>query len=205
MPAAPRDAAPAPAPSPAPRPAGGPVDADSLRRDWESVLEAVMRVRRVAWMLLRNATVESLADGILTVRFAREGDVKGFASSGCDADLKRVLAASFGLNVQIRSLSGAAPAVRPDREGGAGSAPGAQEISSRTVPPQPRAEVPEPSGEGQPRPAESAPVPAGPPPEDGDPFDAEDPDASAGDAALTGIDLIKRELGGQIVAETDNG
>jgi hypothetical protein len=32
-----------------------------------------------------------------------------------------------------------------------------------------------------------------------------DPDASAGDDALTGIDLIKRELGGQIVDETDNG
>ena len=206
-PAPPRDAATTspPAPSPAPRPSGAPVDADSLRRDWESVLEAVMRVRRVAWMLLRNATVESLADGILTVRFAREGDVKGFASSGCDADLKRVLAASFGLNVQIRALSGGAPAAQPDRDGGAGSAPGVPEISSRTVPPQTRAEAPEPPGAGQPQPAESVPVPAGPPADDGDPFDAEDPDASAGDAALTGIDLIKRELGGQIVAETDNG
>jgi hypothetical protein len=32
-----------------------------------------------------------------------------------------------------------------------------------------------------------------------------DPDASAGDDAPTGIDLIKRELGGQVVDETDNG
>ena len=38
-------------------------------------------------MLLSNASVVSLDDGVLTLRFARDGDVKGFTTSGCDADL----------------------------------------------------------------------------------------------------------------------
>jgi DNA polymerase-3 subunit gamma/tau len=61
-------------------------------------------------MLLSNATVVSLDDGVLTLRFARDGDVKGFTTSGCDADLKRVLAAQFGLSVRIRALSANDPA-----------------------------------------------------------------------------------------------
>jgi DNA polymerase-3 subunit gamma/tau len=62
-------------------------------------------------MLLSNASVFSLDDNILTLRFARDGDVKGFTSSGCDADLQRVLSAQFGLNVKIRALSGHDPAL----------------------------------------------------------------------------------------------
>jgi DNA polymerase-3 subunit gamma/tau len=38
-----------------------------------------------------NASVLSLEDGILTLRFPRDGDVKGFSVSGHDAMLKRVL------------------------------------------------------------------------------------------------------------------
>jgi DNA polymerase-3 subunit gamma/tau len=218
-PDAPRAATPAgPAPAPASTPAtpGGPTaatparpdrppaDADSLRRDWEAVLAAVMRVRRVAWMLLRNAVVQSLDDGVLTIRFAKEGDVKGFASSGCDADLRRVLAESFGLNVQVRAMSGPAPGGPPDRNGTIGAVRENAEISARTAPPETRAERPEPARAGQQRPASPAPRVAQPA-DDGDPFDAQDPDASAGHVALTGIDLIKQELGGQIVDETDNG
>jgi hypothetical protein len=40
--------------------------------------------------------------------------------------------------------------------------------------------------------------------DDGDPFDVTDPDASAGDDVLTGMDLIRRELGGQVIDEIDN-
>src|SRR5208337_4165401 len=47
--------------------------ADSLRKNWDAVLEAVKQERRVAWMLLSNASVLSLADGILTLRFPRTG------------------------------------------------------------------------------------------------------------------------------------
>ena len=204
VPAAPVPAGPTPAPAPA-RPPGAPADADSLRRDWDGVLSAVKGVRRVAWILLQNATVQSLEDSVLTIRFAKEGDVKGFASSGCDADLKRVLSASFGLNVQVRAMSGPGPGDRQDRNGAIGAVREDPEILARTAPPPGRAQPPELGGTGQPRPADSPAARAGHRVDDGDPFDADDPDASAGHAALTGIDLIKRELGGQILGETDNG
>ena len=93
---------------------------DSLRKNWDAVLEAVKQERRVAWMLLSNASVLSLADGILTLRFPRDGDLKGFSVSGHDAVLKRVLSAGFGLNVTVKGVAGGdapagAPGVRPGR------------------------------------------------------------------------------------------
>ena len=68
-------------------------------------------------MLLSNASVLSLADGILTLRFPRDGDLKGFSVSGHDAVLKRVLSAGFGLNVTVKGVAGGgrprcAPGVR---------------------------------------------------------------------------------------------
>jgi hypothetical protein len=169
------------------------------------VLGALMKVRKVAWMLLRNATVQSLEDGVLTVRFAKEGDVKGFVSSESDADLKRVLADSFGLNVQVRAVSGPPQGGPPDRNGSTGAVRENSEISPRTAPAPAPADKPEPAGAAQQQPPDPGPVRAARPADDGDPFDAQDPDASAGHAALTGIDLIKQELGGRILGETDNG
>jgi DNA polymerase-3 subunit gamma/tau len=163
-----------------------------------------MKVRKVAWMLLRNASVQSLANGVLTVRFGREGDVKGFTASGCGADLERVLAESFGLKVAVKAVVSAAPAGRDP-----GSAPRNPENSYRTVATQPSSPTPAPAEASQP-PAPPEPPPPPPPPrapqdsDDGDPFDVNDPDASVGEADLTGMDLIKRELGGQIIDEIDN-
>ena len=78
----------------------------SLRKNWDAVLEAVKQERRVAWMLLSNASVLSVEDGILTLRFPRDGDLKGFSVSGHDAVLKRVLSADFGLNVTVKGVVG---------------------------------------------------------------------------------------------------
>ncbi len=58
-------------------------------------------------MLLSNASVLSVEDGILTLRFVRDGDLKGFSASGHDATLKRVLSNDFGLNVTIKGVAGA--------------------------------------------------------------------------------------------------
>jgi DNA polymerase III subunit gamma/tau len=196
---------PAPDAPAAPPAAAAPTDTQSLRGDWEAVLDAVKRVRRVAWMLLRTASVQSLADGVLTVRFARAGDVKGFVSSECDADLERVLAQSFGLKVKVRAVSGPPEPDRPEYGGSAGAVRENPENPSRTAPAAARAEEPEPARGHQPRPGDSGAAPARHDPGDGDPFDVRDPDASAGDDALTGVDLIKRELGGQVVDETGNG
>jgi DNA polymerase III subunit gamma/tau len=144
----PPDAPPAAAAPPAPAATAAPAaglgsgtgaSAQAVSNNWQAILDAIKRERRVAWMLLSNASVFSLDDNILTLRFARDGDVKGFTSSGCDADLQRVLSAQFGLNVKIRALSGHDPALasgggrsrpdagpsRPAASGGAQPAPGA--------------------------------------------------------------------------------
>ena len=85
----------------------------------------------MAWMLLSNASVLSLEDGVLTLRFARDGDMKGFSVSGHDAVLKRVLSGGFGLNVTVRGVAG--DAARPAC-GRAGLAR-ARVAAARPVPP----------------------------------------------------------------------
>jgi DNA polymerase-3 subunit gamma/tau len=77
-----------------------------LRLRWPDVLEAVKSERRVAWMLLNAASVDSLEGGVLTVAFAREGQAKGFAASGHDQVLTGVLATMLGLNVRVRAAVG---------------------------------------------------------------------------------------------------
>jgi DNA polymerase-3 subunit gamma/tau len=134
-PARAQPAPPAPAPEvsapkvsapPAPEPAAAASSpADSLRRNWDAVLDVVKRERRVAWMLLSNASVLSVEDGILTLRFPRDGDLKGFSVSGHDAILKRVLSGKFGLNVTVRGVRGR-PHGRRRGAGRARTGPGGQ-------------------------------------------------------------------------------
>ncbi len=185
--------------------------ADSLRQNWDSILEAVKQERRVAWMLLSNASVLSLQDNVLTLRFPREGDVKGFSVSGHDAVLKRVLSDRFSLNVTVKGVTG------QDAAGGAGRGGGpASGAVSRGS-----ASGGSASGGGRPAaPARRDPAPAPPefvPPEFGglpDEPDDDDlpPDELAPDepspddqvvqgSELTGMDLIQRELGGQVIGE----
>jgi DNA polymerase-3 subunit gamma/tau len=268
---------PGPVGSPAPAPAG----AEAVSRNWDAILDAIKRERKVAWMLVSNASVVSLDDGILTLRFARDGDVKGFTTSGCDAVLQRVLASSFGLNVRIRALSGsdqgaagdtrlnavpgrpadtgpgrippaaggdgaaardsgaaggtgrAAPAGGPGLPGGMPPGPGdpapgggGNDSGGAQSPERPRSAGTGPSARGAGREAASA-RPSGHPAGDGaapaapranaasaasvpsaivdaiETPDAEDM-ASPGQAEITGMDLIQRELGGQIIGEIED-
>jgi len=101
----------------------GVIDADTLRQRWPDVLEAVKSERRVAWMLLNSASVDSLEGGILTVAFAKEGQAKGFAASGHDQVLTGVLATMLGLNVRVRAAVGTASGSQSARPGSAGPAP----------------------------------------------------------------------------------
>ena len=84
----------------------GVMDTETLRQRWPDVLEAVKRERRVAWMLLNSASVDSLEGGVLTVAFNREGEAKGFATSGHDQVLTGVLGTMLGLNVRVRAVVG---------------------------------------------------------------------------------------------------
>jgi DNA polymerase-3 subunit gamma/tau len=149
--------------------------------------------------------VLSVQDGILTLRFARDGDLKGFSTSGCDADLKRVLSAGFGLNVMVKGVVGG--------DQGGGLTPG----------------TPGPGGGSDYPPAAARPEPVKPaatghydePPDEMPPdemlHDEPDDDEMPPDppsshrqagrapaaAELTGMDLIQRELGGQVISEIE--
>ena len=169
---------------------------DSLRQNWAAVLEAVKQERRVAWMLLSNASVLSLADGILTLRFPRDGDLKGFSVSGHDAVLKRVLSARFGLNVTVKGVAGGdtpagAPGVRPGRAVPA-SGPSRQAPVAA-----PEFAPPDPAGYDDDESPDDMPP---------DEMSADEPspdDRTVRTAELTGMDLIQRELGGQVIGEIE--
>jgi DNA polymerase-3 subunit gamma/tau len=201
---APDRAEPARAASPPARPAPDPPEpapqaADTLRQSWDAILEAVKQERRVAWMLLSHASVLSLEDGVLTLRFPREGDVKGFSVSGHDAVLKRVLSSDFGLNVTVRGVSGGDVAAQTGRPGtGAPAAARPPAVRRDPVPAPSEAAPPEFAG----------PEAAGPydEPDDMPPGGSHEDEPSPDDRAvrnaeLTGMDLIQRELGGQVIGE----
>ncbi len=241
----------------------GKADTESIREQWPAVLDAVRLERRVAWLLLSNATLDSLADGVLTLRFGKEGEARGFAISGYDRDLGQVVQAMFGIAPQIRAIAGSAPG--PAAQGGSMPGPRAQGRGPREPGPQrpgpPGAgsqgngpqgngpqgngpqgngpQGPEPHGEGphgrssadSARPVREATGgleahadAAGRPRADAGTRNARPPsgagavrqsaDFIAGDQpsgadiadmsdadALTGMDLVKRELGGRIIEE----
>jgi DNA polymerase-3 subunit gamma/tau len=178
--AAPAAAPATPVPSAPAVPATG-SPAEVLRARWPEVLEAVKRERRVAWMILTNAVVDSLDDGMLTLRFAREGDLKGFTTSGTDADLKRVLSSGFGVNAMVKGITGGEPPSAPAFS----HAQAAPAVPVRRDP-TPRNDLPPPpeesfAAEDEP---DDEPLPPGPP-------------------ELTGVDLITRELGARIISEIE--
>ena len=212
-------------------PRGG-ATADALRQGWDGVLDAVKAQRRVAWMLLSNASVVSLDEGVLTLRFPRQGDVKGFQSSGYEDLLKQVLHARFGVNVVVRAISGGDPPPGERRRPGPEPVPPAPSPppAPAPVPAAPPPAAPAQPGSVQPAPAQpsrsAAPEPpavqpAGrtggergttrpfggsdvPFPSD-DEFDPDDEDmAAATTAELTGMALVQRELGGQIISEFED-
>ena len=202
-PATPASTQPPAPPAPAGPASAGPASAESLRQNWGAILDAVKRERRVAWILLSNASVRSLEDGLLTLGFPRDGDLKGFTTSGCDADLKRVLSTGFGLNVMVKGVTGADPGAGPvgglGRPGGPGG-PGPVAAGGT-------------GDAGTAAPARSRPRHDEPPPDDiaSDEFAPDDipPDEPDDDRTpvvpeLTGMDLIQRELGGQVIGEIDD-
>jgi len=102
--------------SPAPR---GSVTTEMVSQAWPGVLDAVKAKGRVAAILIGNASVVSLNEAVLTLRFPRQGDVKGFQGTRYEDVLKQVLNGMFGMNFVIRAISGNdAPPPPAGRPGG---------------------------------------------------------------------------------------
>jgi len=220
---------PAPAPAPAARPASagapgrGGVTTETLLQAWPQVLEAVKAKGRVAAIVIGNASLVSLDEATLTLRFPRQGDVKGFVNSRYEDLLKQVINTMFGINVVVRAVTGGggdAPSGGGRRPAPVPPAP--QPPAPPADPPAPPAAVytPEPPAPG----AGSAggngsatgpfgsagftgdlpPLPPPPPADDDDDFDPDDEDMSVSlPNELTGMALVQRELGAQVIAEYD--
>ncbi|GAA2709362.1 hypothetical protein GCM10010315_07300 [Streptomyces luteosporeus] len=202
----------APAAAPAPAPAtGAPVpvqgDATQARQLWPNILEAVKNRRRFTWILLsQNAHVSGFDGSTLQVGFATAGARDSFANSGSEDVLRQALG---DLGLQWR------PELLVDPSGGAGGgAPApvaaAPSYARPAAPAAPAAPAPPPAAPAPVRPQAAPAAPpaqpyreaeAAPPPvpiEEDVPAE-DDPDLD--DTALTGHDLIVRELGATVIEE----
>ncbi|WP_326589282.1 DNA polymerase III subunit gamma and tau [Streptomyces sp. NBC_01294] len=201
-------AAPAPAAAAAPAPSPGmAAGVGQIQAMWPGVLEAVKNRRRFTWILLsQNAQVTGFDGTTLQLGFPNAGARDNFASSGSEDVLKAVLAEQFQVNWKIDAVvGGGSPAPLQTSSYGAPSAP-----APAYSPPPPAQQAPAPQYQPQQQPPQqSAPAPqppvqqAPPPVAPEDDF-AEEDDPDLVESALTGHDLIVRELGATVVEEYTN-
>ncbi|MFB7211355.1 DNA polymerase III subunit gamma and tau [Streptomyces sp. NPDC056255] len=230
--AAPAQAAPsAPVPAAAEPSPGMTQGAGQVRNMWPDILEAVKNRRRFTWILLsQNAQVTGFDGTTLQIGFLNAGARDNFASSGSEEVLRQALAERFNAQWKIEAVvdpsGGAGAPVQAG--GGRPAAPPAQQYQA-PAPQQSYESRPAASPhqqhqpqQGQPQQPGSAPAAAPAPqsysappqqqysapeppravaPEDDTP-EADDPDLV--DSALSGHDLIVRELGATVVEEFTN-
>ncbi|MFB9394086.1 DNA polymerase III subunit gamma and tau, partial [Streptomyces coeruleoprunus] len=227
QPQAPGPAAPQPAAPQAPAPSADMAQgAAQVRNMWPGILEAVKNRRRFTWILLsQNAQVAGFDGTTLQLGFLNAGARDNFASSGSEDVLKQALSEQFGVQWKIEAIidpsGGAAP---PSNYGGGGGyggrpgqpggAPAPQAAGPRPVPQHapgpggaPQGQQP-PSGQAQ---ASSGPAagyeaqrPAGPQPVAPEDDVPEEDDPDLVESALSGHDLIVRELGATVLEEYTN-
>ncbi|ANB07244.1 DNA polymerase III subunit gamma/tau [Streptomyces ambofaciens] len=222
--------APAPAPA-APAPAGSPPPGSGVdpRSIWPNILEAVKNRRRFTWILLsQNAQVTGFDGTSLQIGFVNAGARDNFLSSGSEDVLRQALAEQFNVQWKIEAVvdpsggSAPPPPAGPSGgyggpgggfgsgggfgNGGGGGAP-AQRPSAPAPMEQPSAPArssappaPAPASSPASAPAPRPPAPERRPvsPEDDIPED-DDPDLD--ESALSGKELLVRELGATVVEE----
>ncbi|MFF8696851.1 DNA polymerase III subunit gamma and tau [Streptomyces sp. NPDC015144] len=229
----PRAAAPAPtapastpqAPGAAEPSAGMAQGAAQVRNMWPDVLEAVKNRRRFTWILLsQNAQVTGFDGSTLQIGFLNAGARDTFASSGSEDVLRQALAERFNAQWKIETVIDPSGGGGAPPQGGGGrphtAAPPYQPPAPQqsyeprpAAPAQPEPSRPQPSPRpaqpsqagGAPAPEPAPPAYAAPPhavaPEDDIP-EADDPDLV--DSALSGHELIVRELGATVIEEFTN-
>ncbi|MFI1723753.1 DNA polymerase III subunit gamma and tau [Streptomyces sp. NPDC020489] len=203
-------------------PAGG-LDPRML---WPNILEAVKNRRRFTWILLsQNAQVAGFDGTTLQLGFVNAGARDNFVSSGSEDVLKQALGEQFGVQWKIEAIvdpsgGGAAPAQTgggmPGHQasgggygapapGGYGAPAPAPRPATPAAPaaPTPASSAPptRPPSQSAPAPRPTAPEPPPVAPEDDTPED-DDPDLN--ESALSGRELIVRELGATVVEEFTN-
>ncbi|MFG2568880.1 DNA polymerase III subunit gamma and tau [Streptomyces sp. NPDC048567] len=202
--------------------------AGQVRNMWPDILEAVKNRRRFTWILLsQNAQVTGFDGSTLQIGFLNAGARDNFTSSGSEDVLRQALAEQFNAQWKIEAIvdpSGGAGQPPQPPSGGAQRPYSPPPAAPRPAAPAPqsyeRPAAPVPAPAPAPAPAPQQPGPgsgssAGPPPasyaapeapkpvapEDDIP-EADDPDLV--DSALSGHELIVRELGATVVEEFNN-
>ncbi|WP_274560310.1 DNA polymerase III subunit gamma and tau [Streptomyces spiramyceticus] len=215
-------AAPAPAPAnPAPAAQG----AVQVQNMWPGILEAVKNRRRFTWILLsQNAQVTGFDGTTLQLSFINAGARDNFTSSGSEDVLKQALAESFNVQWKVEAVVDPSGGGQPPGSGGGSGGgggfggrppaapaprPAQQPYQTGPAAPAPQAQAPAqapPRTAPEPSPGPSYAAESSPPPppmaiEDDVPAE-DDPDLV--DSALSGHDLIVRELGATVVEEFVN-
>ncbi|MFB7698484.1 MULTISPECIES: DNA polymerase III subunit gamma and tau [unclassified Streptomyces] len=218
-----------PAPQAAPVPAAAPAapahaaaepgpgmaqGAAQVRNMWPDILEAVKNRRRFTWILLsQNAQVTGFDGTTLQIGFLNAGARDNFAGSGSEDVLKQALAERFNAQWKIEAIvdpsggAGAPPQVGGGRPSAAPPmaqrpAPAPQQsYESRSAPAPASAPAAPPAAQSAPQPYSAPEAPRAVAPEDDIP-EADDPDLV--DSALSGHELIVRELGATVVEEYTN-
>ncbi|MEU0681279.1 MULTISPECIES: DNA polymerase III subunit gamma and tau [Streptomyces] len=213
-------ATPSAPPAPATPPGGGGGGLDP-RMLWPNILETVKNRRRFTWILLsQNAQVTGFDGTTLQLGFVNAGARDNFVSSGSEDVLRQALTEQFNVQWKVEAVvdpsggggpaaSGPAGGPSGGRNGGSGyGAPGGGGPGDTRRPPSPQASAPAPQS-----PAPSAPAPAAPsrpaapePPAPVSPEDdiPEDDDPDLDESALSGQELLVRELGATVVEEFTN-
>ncbi|MFH8774288.1 DNA polymerase III subunit gamma and tau [Streptomyces sp. NPDC017958] len=215
------------APSAPPAPAAAPTGGLDPRMLWPNILEAVKNRRRFTWILLsQNAQVAGFDGTTLQLGFVNAGARDNFASSGSEDVLRQALAEQFNVQWKIEAVvdpsggsaplpSGGSAGFGGGGGGGYGGAPagGGYGAPSAPRPAAPQPSAPAPAAPQGPAPAQpqyqapaapqpvSAPEPPPVAPEDDIPED-DDPDLN--ESAMSGHELIVRELGATVVEEFSN-
>ncbi|MDN0199485.1 DNA polymerase III subunit gamma and tau [Streptomyces sp. S.PNR 29] len=206
------------APAPASPPAGGGLDPRAL---WPNILEAVKNRRRFTWILLsQNAQVAGFDGTTLQLGFVNAGARDNFLSSGSEDVLRQALGEQFNVQWKIEAIvdpsGGSSPQSTTGFPGGGGGyggsgtggyggggtsapRPATPQSAAPAAPAQPAAAPAAPAPATTPAPRPSAPEPSSI--EDDIPAD-DDPDLD--ESALSGQELIVRELGATVVDEFMN-
>ncbi|MEV8534871.1 DNA polymerase III subunit gamma and tau [Streptomyces sp. NPDC051211] len=212
---APQPAAPAAAPPPqaAAPSAGMAAGAGQVQAMWPSILEAVKNRRRFTWILLsQNAQVSGFDGTTLQLGFPNPGARDNFSSSGSEDVLKAVLAEQFQVHWKIDAVVGGggpapaagsyAPPAAPAYTPPPAPAPAAPTPVQHQAQQSQQSQQPRQAGSAAPAPRQSAPPPPAPVAPEDDVPEEDDPDLV--ESALTGHDLIVRELGATVVEEYTN-
>ncbi len=194
-----------------------------VRRLWPDVLDAVMRMRRFAWVMLsQNASVHSLEGQTLTIGLPNAGARDAFMRQGCEEIVRQAMIDKLGVDWRVETIvdpsvsaSGAAPAASPPPGAGparAGREPGPQPVvAPREAPPDSATvEVP-PSAAPEPRSTTAAreairPIRSGPSTDLAEDARRSDEavhrdDQSLDEGGVSGEQLVARELGGKLIEE----